>query len=114
MTRRLTSVLAALLAVLALAVAPAALASYPNTAGGVLHDCGAGHDPLVGHYTISVLRKALHELHTGDLQYTTCADAITNAIQRDSLGRPKPHKPPVRGTHVTKARKPVVVRPNQS
>ena len=111
MTRRLTSVVAALLAVSALTAAPA-LAAYPNSANGVLRDCGAGHDPLVGHYSISVLRKALHELHTNSLQYTTCADAIENAIHLDSL-KPRPGKPPVHSGRVTKSRKPVVVRPNQ-
>ena len=90
----------------------AAHTSYPNTPHGVAKDCGAGHDPLWGHYTIRVLHRALHHLDPSTIEYTTCADAIQNAIQKDSLGAPK-HRTPRSHGEVTKSKPPVIVRPNQ-
>jgi len=91
MLRRSARALVALLAVWSIAGAEVAYAAYPNTAGGALHDCGAGHDPLVGHYSVAVLHKALRELNTNSLQYTTCADALQNAIN-SQLSRPRTHR----------------------
>ncbi len=55
-----------------------------------MKDCGAGHDPLAGHYSVKVLQKALRELRTNSLQYTTCADALQNAINA-ALAKPRAH-----------------------
>ncbi len=49
-----------------------------------------GHDPLVGHYSVKVLQAALRDLHTNSLQYTTCADALQNAID-SQLAKHKSH-----------------------
>ena len=80
---------AALFAVLVFG-ATSADAANKNTVTAALHDCGQGHDPLVGHYSVKVLQAALHDLHTNSLQYTTCADALQNAIN-SQLAKPKPH-----------------------
>ena len=66
--------------------------AYPNTVQGALHDCGAGHDPLMGHYTVAVLHQALKSLTTSNSEYTTCAQALDAAI-RALLGK---------GTHPAK------------
>jgi len=79
---------AALVAVLVFG-ATSAEAANKNTVTAALHDCGQGHDPLVGHYSVKVLQTALHDLHTNSLQYTTCADALQNAIN-SQLAKPKP------------------------
>ena len=79
---------AALFAVLVFG-ATSADAANKNTVTAALHDCGQGHDPLVGHYSVKVLEAALHDLHTNSLQYTTCADALQNAIN-SQLAKPKP------------------------
>ena len=79
---------AALFAVLVFG-ATSADAANKNTVTAALHDCGQGHDPLVGHYSVKVLQTALHDLHTNSLQYTTCADALQNAIN-SQLAKPKP------------------------
>ena len=82
---------AALVAVLVFGTTSADAANK-NTVAAALHDCGQGHDPLVGHYSVKVLHTALHDLHTNSLQYTTCADSLQNAID-SQLSRPRP------GTH---------------
>jgi len=90
--------LASLPVVLALGAAPA-YAGYPNTPKGAQHDCGAGHYPLQGHYTIAVLIKALAGLSTSDVEYTTCKDAIEAAI-RTQEQQAHHHHPPKK-THTT-------------
>ncbi len=79
---------AALVAVL-LAVPATAIAtqksSYPDTPSGALHDCGAGHYPLKGHYTISVLQQALKRLLADKLQYTNCATVLKDTIEKLEL-----------------------------
>ena len=80
---------AALVAVLVFG-ATSADAANKNTVTAALHDCGQGHDPLAGHYSVKVLQTALHDLHTNSLQYTTCADALQNAID-SQLAKPKSH-----------------------
>lgn len=113
MLRRSARALVALLAVWSIAGAEVAYAAYPNTAGGALHDCGAGHDPLVGHYSVAVLHKALRELNTNSLQYTTCADALQAALEADLLSnKPKPPTRPPTGKPVTKPSGPVI-KPSQ-
>ena len=114
MLRRSARALGALLAVVWLiASADVAYAGYPDTVNGALHDCGAGHDPLVGHYSVAVLHKALKELNTNSLQYTTCADALQAALEADLLSKPKPPtRPPPSGKPVTKPSGPVI-KPNQ-
>ncbi len=75
------------------AVAPgvASAKGYPNTPKGAVKDCGAGHDPLVGHYTVKVLQQALRSLTTSSREYTTCDQALNNAIRALLAGhRPKP------------------------
>jgi hypothetical protein len=113
MLRRPARALVALLAVWSIAGAEVAYAAYPNTVGGALHDCGAGHDPLVGHYTVTVLHKALKELNTNSLQYTTCADALQAALEADLLSKPKPPTRPPPGKPVTKPSGPVI-KPSQN
>jgi cobalamin biosynthesis Mg chelatase CobN len=71
---------ASLAAVLVLGAAPA-LAGYPNTVKGAHRDCGAGHYPLQGQYSIKVLESALASLSTSDVEYTTCKDALEAAIR---------------------------------
>lgn len=72
--------------------------AYKDTPRGALSDCAAGHDPLKGHYTIRVLQRALSQLHTSDLQYTTCADSLEAAIRSEELGHRKTKpKPPTTG-----------------
>jgi cobalamin biosynthesis Mg chelatase CobN len=81
MTRSSARVAFALLgAVLVLGAAPA-YAGYPNTIKGAHRDCGAGHYPLQGHYSIKVLESALASLSTSDVEYTTCKDALEAAIR---------------------------------
>jgi hypothetical protein len=81
MTRSaLRCALAALVAAVALGTATA-YAAYPNTPAGAQKDCGAGHDPLVGHYSVSVLQRALATLPGSDAEYTNCVDALRNAIR---------------------------------
>jgi hypothetical protein len=86
--------LAAAAVVLVSGVAPA-FARYPNTIRGADRDCGAGHYPLQGHYSIGVLEKALASLSTSDVEYTTCKDALEAAIRAAEKPPPKPPpKPP--------------------
>src|SRR5579863_3222934 len=81
-----------------------AYAGYPDTPTGAQHDCGAGHDPLVGHYTATVLTKALATLSGSDTEYTNCVDALRNAlralIDRKHHGGGSGH-PSQGGTHRT-------------
>lgn len=58
-----------------------AYAGYPDTPTGAQHDCGAGHDPLVGHYSAAVLAKALATLSGSDTEYTNCVDALRSALR---------------------------------
>jgi hypothetical protein len=70
---------AVLAVVLTLGAAPA-FGAFPNTVAGAHADCGAGDYPLQGHYSISVLEKALATLSTSDVEYTICKDALEAAI----------------------------------
>ncbi len=108
---------AALAVVLVLGASTAVAAhkkSYPDTPKGALADCGAGHYPLKGHYTIKVLQEALKRLSSGTLQYTTCADALLKTIQAQELalrkgtggGSGHPRGKVTRGAHGTKPTKP--------
>jgi hypothetical protein len=90
MIRGYGRLVAVVLAAVLIFGATSATAAYKNTPGQALRDCGAGHDPLHGHYSIKVLQQALADLHTNALQYTTCADALQNAIR--SLLRGHPHQ----------------------
>ena len=79
-----------------------AFAAYKNTAAGALRDCGAGHDPLRGHYTVAVLQKALGGLSTSNAEYSTCATALANAIralERPHHPRKHPKPPGTRGNN---------------
>jgi len=92
--RRFTLPAAVLAVVLTFAGAPA-YANYPDTVKGAHRDCGAGNYPLKGHYTIAVLQKALSTLSTSAAEYSTCKDALEQAIHAAEVAaRPKP-KPPV-------------------
>ena len=77
-------VLVAVAAVLVVGVS-AAEAAYTNTPASALRDCGSGHYPLKGHYSIKVLQTALHELQAESLQYTNCADELIDTIERLEL-----------------------------
>jgi hypothetical protein len=87
MNRVYARLAAAALAAVLVFGATSADAANKNTVGAALHDCGQGHDPLAGHYSVKVLQTALHDLHTNSLQYTTCADALQNAIN-SQLAKP--------------------------
>lgn len=56
-----------------------AWAGYPNNWHGVLHDCGAGNYPLVGHYSLSALDGALAHLSGSNAEYSNCYQAIEAA-----------------------------------
>ena len=95
--------LAAMAAVVVLGSATA-YAGYPNTPTGAQHDCGAGHDPLVGHYSAAVLAKALATLSGSDTEYTNCVDALRSALRalidrNHPGGHPKGHSGG--GSHTT-------------
>src|ERR1700686_910161 len=95
--------LAALAAAVVLGSATA-YAGYPDTPKGAQADCGAGHDPLVGHYTAAVLTKALATLSGSDVEYTNCVDALKSALRALADRKPqtgKGSKPPGGGTHTT-------------
>ena len=81
-----------------------ASAAYPNTPTGALRDCYQGHNRLVGHYSLKVLQQALHDLKTNSLQYTNCADVLTQAIQALELTRPKTPRTHPRSAKVTRGR----------
>ena len=72
--------LAAVLAAVVLGPATA-YAGYPDTPRGAQADCGAGHDPLRGHYTAAVLTRALATLSGSDVEYTNCEDALKTALR---------------------------------
>jgi hypothetical protein len=96
MTRLAARVLVATVALVLMVTAAPALAkqskrAYPETAQGALDDCGAGHDPLKDSYPITVLQKALSELSTENAQYSTCDDALQNAIRADERPPPRHH-----------------------
>jgi len=59
--------------------------SYPDTPKGALKDCAQGHYPLKGHYTIKVLQQALKQLLADKLQYTNCAQVLTDTIHKLEL-----------------------------
>ncbi|MGD1049977.1 MAG: hypothetical protein ABR947_02775 [Solirubrobacteraceae bacterium] len=116
--RRARLVVAALAVALLVALPQAASAAYKNTPAAVLKDCGAGHYPLKGHYTIKVLQEALKRLDSYGAQYTNCGDVITETINHLELA---PHPTSTaRGTHPrtsrgnqdnTRGSTPKVVRP---
>jgi hypothetical protein len=113
-------VVAALAVALLVALPQAASAAYKNTPGAVLKDCGAGHYPLKGHYTIKVLQEALKRLDSYGAQYTNCGDVINETISHLELA---PHRTTTaRGTHPrtslvphdnTRGSTPKVVRPKK-
>ena len=80
-----------------MALPQAASAAYKNTPSAVLKDCGAGHYPLKGHYTIKVLQEALKRLDSYGAQYTNCADVINETISHLELT--PHHTTTIRGTH---------------
>jgi len=103
--RRARLVVAALAVSLVVALPQAASAAYRNTPSAVLKDCGAGHYPLKGHYTIKVLQEALDRLNASGDQYTNCADVIKATISklelaahRKSTGGGSGHPRSTRGT----------------
>ena len=81
MTRYALRLVLAVVAVTVVLGSATAYAGYPDTPKGAQHDCGAGHDPLVGHYTATVLTKALATLSGSDTEYTNCVDALRNALR---------------------------------
>ena len=95
--RRARLVVAALAVSLVVALPQAASAAYRNTPSAVLKDCGAGHYPLKGHYTIKVLQEALKRLDSYGAQYTNCADVINETISHLELT--PHHTTTIRGTH---------------
>lgn len=103
MTRSFARVLLGALAAALIFGAPIADAANPNTPTAALRDCSAGHDPLVGHYSVRVLQQAQADLKTSSLQYTTCEQVLHNAIQALLAHRTAHHPPPggkvTRSTH---------------
>jgi hypothetical protein len=90
-------VVAALAVALLVALPQTASAAYRNTPAAVLKDCGAGHYPLKGHYTIKVLQEALKRLDSYGAQYTNCGDVINETISHLELA---PHHTTTgRGAH---------------
>lgn len=81
MTRYALRLALATVAVTVVLGSTTAYAGYPNTPKGVQHDCGAGHDPLRGHYSAAVLARALATLSGSDAEYTNCVDAIRSALR---------------------------------
>jgi hypothetical protein len=103
MTRYALRLALAAVAVTVVLGSATAYAGYPDTPTGAQHDCGAGHDPLVGHYTAAVLAKALSTLSGSDTEYTNCVDALRNAL-RALIDRKHPggsKHPSKGGTHTT-------------
>jgi hypothetical protein len=93
MTRPSARLVAAALAAVLICGGATANAAYPNTPSGALKDCNQGHSHLVGHYSLKVLQQALRDLKTNSLQYTNCADVLTQAIQALELTTHKPTHP---------------------
>ena len=81
MTRYALRLALAAVAVTVVLGSATAYAGYPDTPKGAQHDCGAGHDPLVGHYSAAVLTTALATLSGSDAEYTNCSDALKNALR---------------------------------
>jgi hypothetical protein len=81
MTRYALRLALATVAVFIVLGSATAYAGYPNTVKGAHNDCGAGHDPLHGHYSAAVLEKALATLSGSDTEYTNCVDAIRSALR---------------------------------
>jgi hypothetical protein len=79
MTRLAARVCATALAALLAFGGTLAWAGYPNNWHGVLSDCGAGNDPLVGHYSLSALDGALAHLSGSNAEYSNCYQAIEAA-----------------------------------
>jgi len=79
MTRLAARVCAIALAALLAFGGTLAWAGYPNNWHGVLKDCGAGNDPLVGHYSLSSLDGALAHLSGSNAEYSNCYQAIEAA-----------------------------------
>src|SRR5450755_4339513 len=103
MTRLSARLVAAALAAVLICGSGTASAAYPNTPQAALQDCGAAHDPLVGHYSLKVLQQALHDLKTYAQQYTNCETVLTQAIQALELTAHKTSGHPG-GAKVTKGR----------
>ena len=103
MTRYALRLALAAMAVTVVLGSATAYAGYPDTPTGAQHDCGAGHDPLVGHYTAAVLAKALATLSGSDTEYTNCVDALRGALRAliDRKHHNGGHKPSKGGTHTT-------------
>lgn len=80
-----------------------AWAGYPNNWHGVLADCGAGNDPLAGHYSLSSLDGALAHLSGSNAEYSNCYQAIEaarRAILAKQIGASTHHgKTPPRHHH---------------
>jgi hypothetical protein len=113
MSSRLARALAVGVSALLLVGASSAFA-YSNTVDSALHDCGSGHDPLKGHYSLKVLQKALKDVKAEPLQYTNCSTILQQAINADSLGKRKTSGPrPVKGK-VTRPHAPVYVHQSAS
>jgi hypothetical protein len=102
MTRSLARALLGAFAAALIFGAPIAGAANPNTPTAALRDCSAGHDPLVGHYSVKVLQQAQADLKTSSLQYTTCEQVLHNAIQA-LLAHRTVHHPPPPGGKVTRS-----------
>ena len=105
MTRYALRLALAAVAVTVVLGSATAYAGYPDTPTGAQHDCGAGHDPLVGHYSAAVLTTALATLSGSDAEYTNCSDALKNALRALINGRHHPGggsgHPTKGGTHRT-------------
>ena len=99
MTRYALRLALAAVAVTVVLGSATAYAGYPDTPTGAQHDCGAGHDPLVGHYTATVLTKALKTLSGSDTEYTNCVDALRNALRALIAGKHTGHRSNGGGTH---------------
>ena len=108
MSTRLARALAVALSALLLVGAASAYA-YSDNVRSALADCGSGHDPLKGHYSLKVLHQALKDVKGQALQYTNCATILQQAINADSLHKRTPSGPrPVKGK-VTRPHAPVYV-----
>jgi hypothetical protein len=81
MTRYALRLALATVAVVVVLGSATAYAGYPDTPKGAQRDCGAGHDPLVGHYSAAVLAKALATLSGSDAEYTNCVNALRSALR---------------------------------
>lgn len=116
MTRYALRLALATVAVVVVLGSATAYAGYPDTPKGAQRDCGAGHDPLVGHYSAAVLAKALATLSGSDAEYTNCVNALRSAlralIDRKHPGHPGGHSGG--GTHTTTTGTSTTVAPPSS